>query len=164
MIICCLTTTETIAVINILVTSTVGIWIARSVQNNLSKTRYLKDYYIQEVKEIRELYKCFFDEMYNGKLSAIYIKDWFKIMSFRINNLNEFLQKTYKFSNSIIKDKHFEIQNSITRSEIYNEKYKDTKLVFDDASKSEMLKQNAELTKVFMQRVLDINNAKKSKN
>ncbi len=57
LMICCIQGSDWIAIIDIVITSIIGIWIAVAVQNNLTKSRYLKEYFINEVKDIRDLYK-----------------------------------------------------------------------------------------------------------
>jgi len=157
-----LTVAEWIAIVNIFSTCFVGVLIAISVQNNLTKSRYLRDYFIQEIKDIRDQYKKFLNEIYCGNKSAVDIKDWLKIMSLKINNLNEFLHDNYNIKGSIVKEKHSEIQKFITGSDDFNENFKNPKIVFAESTKLEILRLNASLLKALMQRVVDINKARKS--
>ena len=53
-----------ISVCNLIVTSFIGIWLALIVQKNFTINRAIKDYYIQEVKDVRKLYV----EMYSAGL------------------------------------------------------------------------------------------------
>lgn len=150
-----------IGVTEIIVTSVIGIWIAVAVQNNFTKSRYLKEYFINEVKDIRDLYKTFINQLYKGKISAKDIKDWFKIMSERVQNLDKFLREKYKIDNSLIVYKHAEIQQKITAMDEYNENYQKPTIEFSNASKNDILKLHSELSCVLTQRVIDINSAKK---
>lgn len=160
LIICSLQVSDWISIIEILVTSAIGIWIVVSVQNNLTKSRYLKEYFINEVKDIRDLYKLFVNQLYKNKMSATDIKDWFKIMSERTQNLNSFLHDKYKIDNSLIVSKHAEIQQKITSMDEFNENYKKTTVTFSNSSKNDILKLHSELSCVLTQRVIDINGAK----
>ncbi|MDR0606245.1 MAG: hypothetical protein LBG80_18355 [Bacteroidales bacterium] len=159
-LIVCLQISDWIAIADIFVTSVIGIWIAISVQNNLTKSRYLKEYFINEVKDIRDLYKSFINHLYNGDKCAKDIKDWFKIMSERTQNLNKFLQSKYKINDSLIVQKHAEIQQKVTSMDEFNENYKASSVHFTNLSKNEILKLHSELSCVLIQRVIDINKAK----
>lgn len=48
-----------ISVCNLIVTSAIGIWLALIVQKNFTINRAIKDYYIQEIKDVRKLYVDF---------------------------------------------------------------------------------------------------------
>lgn len=149
-----------ISIINILITSLIGIWIAISVQKNFTKSRYLKEYFINEVKDIRDLYKQFVNQLYKNRISAKDIKDWFKIMSERTQNLDIFIRKKYKIDNSLIVSKHAEIQQEITSMDNFNEQYRETTVSFTNSSKNEILKLYSELNRILIQRVIDINSTK----
>jgi hypothetical protein len=149
-----------IAIADILVTTIIGIWIAISVQNNLTKSRYLKEYFINEVKEIRDSYKSFITRLCKGELAAKYIKDWLKIMSERTQNLDKFLHDKYKIDNSLIVQKHAEIQKKITDFDEFNDNYKEKTVNFSSSSKNDIYKLHSELRCTLTQRVIDINNAK----
>lgn len=149
-----------ISILNILVTSIIGIWIAIAVQNNLTKSRYLKEYFINEVKEIRDLYKQFVNQIYKSKVSAKDIKEWFKIMSERTQNFDKFIREKYKIENSLILTKHAEIQKVITSMDDFNEQFKDDTVEFSNSSKNDILRLHSELSCVLTQRVIDINSTK----
>jgi len=157
---CSLQISDWIGIAEIIVTSVIGIWIAVAVQNNLTKSRYLKEYFINEVKDIRDLYKSFINQLYRNKISATDIKDWFKIMSERTRTLDKFLHEKYKIDNSLIVQKHAEIQQTITNMDEFNEDYKKKTISFTNSSKNDILKLHSELSCVLTQRVIDINSAK----
>lgn len=161
LMICGLSISNWISILDITVTSVIGIWIAVAVQNNLTKSRYLKEYFINEVKDIRDLYKQFINQLYKNKISAIDIKDWFKIMSERTQNLDKFLHEKYLIENSLILSKHAEIQQKITSMDEFNEHYKNPTVQFVNSSKNDILKLHSELSCVLTQRIIDINSAKK---
>jgi hypothetical protein len=149
-----------IAILEIIVTSVIGVWIAIAVQNNLTKSRYLKEYFINEVKDVRDLYKVFVNQLYKSQISSPDIKDWLKIMSERTRTLDKFLHEKYQIDNSLIVQKHAEIQQTITNMDEFNEDYKKKTISFTNSSKNDILKLHSELTCTLTQRVIDINGAK----
>lgn len=158
---CILQVSDWIAISDIVITSIIGIWIVIAVQNNLTKSRYLKEYFICEVKDIKELYKQFINQLYRNRLSAIDIRDWFKIMSERTSNLDKFLHTKYNINDSLIVSKHAEIQQKITSMDEFNEHYKNPTVNFTNASRNDILRLYSELSCVLTQRIIDINGAKK---
>ncbi|MDR1847380.1 MAG: hypothetical protein LBR17_04610 [Bacteroidales bacterium] len=160
LMLCGLQVSDWIGITEIIVTSVIGIWIAVAVQNNLTKSRYLKEYFINEVKDIRDLYKAFLNQLYKSQVSAKDIKDWFKIMSERTRTLDIFLHEKYKIENSLIVQKHAEIQQTITNMDEFNDDYKKKTITFTNSSKNEILKLHSELSCDLTQRVIDINSAK----
>jgi hypothetical protein len=163
LIFCGLQVSDWIGIAEIIATSAIGIWIAITVQNNITKSRYLKEYFISEVEEIRDLYKSFFSQLYSNKRSAPNVKEWFKIMSERILNLDKFVHENYLIDNSLIVSKHAEIQKTITGMDEFNNDYKMPTIQFTALSKIDMIRLHSELSRILIQRVIDINNAKKRK-
>ena len=161
LIICGLQISNWISILDIIVTSIIGIWIVIAVQNNLTKSRYIKEYFINEVKDIRDLYKQFINQLYKNKISAVDIRDWFKIMSERTRNLDVFLHEKYNINNSLIVTKHAEIQQKITSMNEFNEHYSNPTVNFSNSSKNDILRLHSELSCVLTQRIIDINSAKK---
>ncbi|HBZ67571.1 MAG TPA: hypothetical protein DEO70_12105 [Bacteroidales bacterium] len=151
---------DCIDIVDIIVTSLLGVWIALAVQSNLTKKRYLQEYFISEVKEIRDLYKTFINQLYNDNYSAIEIKEWFKVMSIRAQNLDKFLKLNYKIQGSLIVSKHAEIQQTITLMDDFNINYNSKVVSFSSNSKKEILELHSELSCNIIQRIIDINNAK----
>ncbi|MDR1700753.1 MAG: hypothetical protein LBR68_06135 [Lachnoclostridium sp.] len=154
---------DIISIADIIITSAIGIWIASLVQNNITKNRYLKEYYINELKDIGECYKSFIKELYDGVLAAKDIKEWLKIMSGRITTFNMFVHESYQIEDSLLLDKHSDMQQFITGSEEFNENYKEKTVVFQGSTKNDVLKKHSEVINVVMQRVIDINSAKRKR-
>lgn len=155
-----MTTSEKIQIVDILLTGIIGIWLAVIVERNLTKSRFLREYFVEEIKGIRDEYKVFFNDVYKGRNSAVSIKDWLKVMSLRIKNIDSFIHNTYKINNRLIKDKHSEIQRYITGLDEFNNNFSSPSVKFSSTSIHKLLKYNADITKILMQRVIDINKAK----
>ena len=123
-----------ISVCNLIVTSFIGIWLALIVQKNFTINRAIKDYYIQEVKDVRKLYVDFLNNVYKGKISAKNIKEWFKIVSNRINCVG---------------------------TDDFNNGYRNDKLIFRETTKNDILVYHTKLLECFTDVVVKINRAKK---
>jgi hypothetical protein len=157
-----LTKSDWIAVANIVVTSFIGIWLASVVQRNITANRIIKDYYIQEIQDLRKLYLNFFSRIYKGECSATNMREWLKIVSNRIDCIKDGLDDSFymKDSNKIHKT-HADIRTFITGTNDFNEQYQEPSLKFSENTKNEILKYHNELLHCFTIIVVDINHAKK---
>ena len=59
-----------IALFGVLVNAGLAYWIVRTIQNNLTNKRVLKDHFINEIKEIRNDYKTCLNNLYSNKLKS----------------------------------------------------------------------------------------------
>lgn len=150
-----------IAVLNLVVTTIIGIWLAVIVQKNFTINRAIKDYYIQEIKDVRKLYVDFLNNIYKGKASAKTIKEWFKIISNRIDCIERSLNDSFYIKDSDIGKIHSEIQNFITGTEDFNNNYRASQLIFSEGTKNDILTYHTKLLKCFTDVVVKINKAKK---
>lgn len=150
-----------ISICNLIITSAIGIWLALIVQKNFTINRAIKDYYIQEIQDVRKLYVDFFNNVYNGKRSAKNIREWLKIVSNRINCVERSLNDSFYIKDSNIGKIHSEIQNFITGTDDFNNGYRAEKLIFRETTKNEILAYHIRLLECFMDVVVKINRAKK---
>ena len=90
---CTMSCSDIISIVDIAITTFVGIWLAIGVQRSLTKNRYLREYFINELNNIREEYRSFFVDIYSGALSAKTIKDRLKIMSLRIGSFDKYIHQ-----------------------------------------------------------------------
>lgn len=145
-----------IALLNISITTIVGIVLSCIIHKRYSRKKSTKDYIISEILSVRDLYIKQFDFLYTNSKSAKEIKDWFKIMSNRITCVDESVKKTYKTRGLPLKSMHNKIQIEVTNLEDYNNQYSKSKVLFSEYSKSEMLKYHMELLNKINNLVLDL--------
>lgn len=150
-----------ISICNLIVTSVIGVWLALIVQKNFTINRAIKDYYIQEIKDVRKLYVDFLNNIYKGRSSAKNIKEWFKIVSNRIDCVERSLNDSFYIKDNNIGKIHSEIQNFITGTDDFNDGYRCDKLIFREATKNEILMYHTKLLECFTDVVVKINRAKK---
>lgn len=154
-------TSDIISIIDIGITSILGLWIAIGVQRSLTKNRYLKEYFINEINNIREEYRIFFSDIYAEKLNAKTIKDRLKIMTGRISSFDKYIHQIYKINNSLLKDGHANFQQFITGEDEFNGQFSDPQIKFSNHIKTELFRKQTELAEIITQRVIDINKAHK---
>lgn len=153
-----LSNSDWIDIINILVTSIIGIWIGLVVQRNLTTNRAVKEYFISEISAINSTYMAFLNNLYKGNLSSRNIQEWLKIMNIRIEIVEESIQSRLKVK-SLILSNHIKLKQFVTSLEEFNNSYANNKLMLSVTNRNELLEMNRCLKNSFVKIVVDINKA-----
>ena len=85
-----------VAVIDILVTAFVAIWIVRSVQTRIDSEKVLKDFFSNELIQLRTDLRLFMDKLICGEIEPQSIKRDHNLLRVRINDLLVALNKKFK--------------------------------------------------------------------
>jgi len=158
MILKCLTISDWIAVLNILITSFIGVWIGVSVQKNLTTNRAVKEYFINENKDIKEKYNKFMNDLYSNRLPSEKIKEWFKIMTIKISTFEGFITNEYKLKPEII-NIHNSLKYMITATEDFNTQYKKEHITFSNSTKNDILLFHTDISNSLTKLVIETNRA-----
>lgn len=158
-LILCLTPTDIISIINILVTALVGIYIAHIVQKNLVVNRAVKDYFIKECQEIKSNYSKFFTDLDAQHLRADYVIRWFKIMTDKVENFESTVCYEYNIQLNLLAY-HNKIKVFLTGSPVFNEQFsKTTCIKLDSQTFYEITEHHKVLSKIFTESIVKINRA-----
>ena len=155
-----MSTSDWLTLADIIITAVVGIWIATTIQTNFAKTRALKDYFISELTVLQSDYRDFVSKIWNSELDAKSIKDTFKILSARIDTLNDLMHKTFKINNAIIKDAHVKFQQELTGVEELGEQYNERFVTLLNTTKTMLMPLHNKIIEAITERVIDINKSK----
>lgn len=136
----------------------ITIWIGIIVQRNLTKKRYLKDFFIGEIKNIREDYKLIFNDMLTNSLSSREIINRFKSLSGRIRTIDETLKQHDHCDSTGLRDAYFEFQQYITGLDDLNSQYKNKHVTFTEVARSKMFEYQGTIIAAIMQKVIEVNN------
>ena len=153
-----MTLSNWIEVSAIVVNALVAWWIVRTIQNRLTNNRVLKDHFIEEVKDIRNEYRNFLNNLYADKTEIRTIIPWFKLMNIKVSDLMTIIHQKY----NIDKQKLFPYQNDlrelITESEDFNMQFKDGPIiVFSEESKTKIIEFQNTYNHLFNELIIDIN-------
>lgn len=152
------TTSDWIAVCDILITSIIGVWIGVSVQKNLTTNRAVKEYFINENREIKEKYNKFMNDLYSNRNSSEQIKEWFKIMTIKITTFEGFITNEYRLKPEI-SNIHNNLKYMITGSDDFNTQYKEDHITFSNSTKNEILIFHTDLSNCLTKLVIETNRA-----
>ena len=152
---------DIIAIIGVIVNSILAIWIVKTLQNNLTNKRYLKDHLIQEVKDLRSEYKKFLNELYQGKLRPKQILPWFKLMNIKTQDVMEIVNQKYGLDKDILKNYQVELRNMVTEQEEFNDNFKENKCFpLKESSLKELLQFQQNNNSKFNELIIEINDKK----
>lgn len=139
----------------------VTVWIAIVVQRNLTKNRYLKDYFINEIKDLRNEYRILFADIQSSKLNSETIKVRVKIISLRIKTIEDYSTRYFFIESSNLKLLHSEFQQFITGTDDFNNQYKENTIKFSNMTITKILEYQKDIVDELTLCVININNASK---
>lgn len=144
----------------VLVNSCIGYYIVRSIQNNLANKRVLKDHFISEVKEIRDEYRTYLNQLCSNKVSPKNVTTWFKVMNIKVNDLMKLMNDVYKIDANLLSPYQNDLRDLITENEEFESQFSTaTTLNFSQASKNKFIRFQQENNKLINQIIITINDA-----
>lgn len=155
-----LSSSDYIQILGIVVTSAIGVWIARGIQNNVNQSRCLRDFFIGELSALQEDYRNFTNQIFSGKLSASDIKVTFKSFTTRTTTIDDFIHQNFKVEGTIIKDAHTQLQQELTDHDEFNSQFNSESVVFSSTPKQQFQALHLNLSKAITQRIITVNEAK----
>lgn len=146
---------DIIAFLSLLIT----IYIAWVVQQTLTRNRYLREYFITELKILRDDYSLFFKDLYQGQFSARSIIDRLKVFSIRVTQLDKHLQSCFKLKPNHFSTQMFEIQSYITSCDEFNSNYRANNIHLKGRTWSEIYKKRSDIINEMTNLIIEINKA-----
>lgn len=150
---------DTINLISLVVNVLLGILIVYLVQKGLSDDRGVKDFFIDDIKNIADEYKKFVNTLLRGKSSAAFIIDWFKTISVRLTHLEFFLENDLGVSDLTIQKLNREIHKVVTDSEEFNSQFYRKNVKLSPVVKVKLLEAHKNLKHSIINAVLKVNRA-----
>lgn len=96
-----------------------AIIIINYLQKKIDNKRVMKDHFIQEVKELKLEYITLINNVYSGKyVSAVETLPELKLLSIKINNLNDYLTEIYSIKDEPFMPYQIELNKIITENYI----------------------------------------------
>lgn len=92
-----------VAVIDILITAFVAIWVVQSVQSKIDSEKVLKDFFSKELIQLRSDVRSFLAKLIMGGIEAPSIKREHHLLSVRIQDLLSALNKKYGIDKRFLK-------------------------------------------------------------
>ena len=121
----------------------------------------LEDYFINEIKDLRNEYRILFADIQSSKLNSETIKVRVKIISLRIKTIEDYITRYFSIESSNLKLLHSEFQQFITGTDDFNNQYKKSTINFSDMTITKILEYQKDIVDELTLCVININNASK---
>lgn len=151
---------DLLSILDIVVTVVIGFVITHMVSVRDSRTRAIKDYYIQELAAIKSEINNFYSSLFKGELEAKEIIGWYSAIRIRIDSFEQAVRKTFTIYEGSIAKKLFLNYKYITNSNDFNSNYNQGKIKFRAATKIAIGKNEKQLYMLVERTLYDINNVR----
>ena len=149
---------DLLAILDIIVTVLIGFVITHMVSVRDSRTRAIKDYYIQELADIKKDINKFYSDLFKGELDAKSIIGWYSAIRNRIQNYDTAIRKTFRIFEGKVATKLFNNYKYITDTRDFNSNYNNGKIEFSASTKSIIGKHQKQLYMLIERTLYDVNN------
>jgi len=158
---CSLESSDWIHLIGILINSGLAIWIVRTIQNKLTNRRVLKDHFISEIKEIRNEYRNYMNNLCSNNIYPKRAIPWFKLMNIKIEDLMSCINDKYNIDKKSLLPYQNELRELITENVDFIQQFKSGKLVvFSEQSLNSFIKFQQENNQLFNHLIIKVNDSK----
>lgn len=154
----CLSNSDVINLIGLIVHSVLAVYIVIILQKNLANKRHLKDFLISEIKGLRLEYKKFLNELCSGNLRTRKIIPWLKLLNIKSYNTLKIINKKYKVKKNYLNSYQVELRDLVTELDEFNSSYNENKkLDLKEESFSKLIKFQQANSSKFISMIIAIN-------
>lgn len=118
-----------VAVIDILITAFVAIWVVQSVQSKIDSEKVLKDFFSKELIQLRSDLRSFLDKLIMGGFEAQSIKREHHLLSVRIQDLLSAMNKQYGIDKRLLKAYRLHLMKIVEEDDNYEQSFRTNKRV-----------------------------------
>lgn len=151
---------DILALLEIIVTILFGYYITHRVSVRDTRTRSVKDIYLNQLSEIKKRVDDFFDNLFAGKMKGRTIADWYGNQQNSLTCFDEGLRLALPIRKNKLEDIVNEIHETITGSEYYNDHFNEKKYELTNNERAKMLDLKNKVDKSFNEYVVQINNSR----
>lgn len=151
---------DILAIVEIFVTILFGYYITHWVGVRDTRTRSVKELYLNQLAKIKGEVDAFFKDLFDGKLNGRKIADWYGHQQGNLTCFDEGLRMALPIRKRKIEDIVNDIHEEITGSEFYNDNYKKQRYVLNGSERVRMTALKNKVDKAFNEYVVQINNSR----
>ncbi len=151
---------DILALLEILVTILFGYYITHWVSVRDTRTRSVKDLYLNQLSDIKKRVDTFFDDLFAGKLNGRTIAYWYGNQQNSLTCFDDGLRLALPIRKVKLEDIVNEIHETITGSEYFNDNFNQEKYELTNEECAKMLALKNKVDKSFNEYVVQINNSR----
>lgn len=149
-----------LSIIDICITLLIGYFLSHWMSVRDSRTRALKDFYIEQLIKIKNETDSFFNDVFAGKLNSREISDWYGKHQNECFCFDEGLRMALPINKKNINDVVNDIHETITGSDYFNDHFKDDKYQLNNKEYLEILSLRQKVNTSFNEYLVQINNCR----
>lgn len=151
-----------LSLIDIILNGILFVWIGNVIQKTILNSRYLKEYFIDEIKIIKKDYSDFLSEISESSIYTSTIIPRHKFLSIRLVNIEEDIKTKYKLEKDYFYAYHVQLLEIITESEIFIKQFKKkNKFEINEELKISIIKFQSVNERLFNNIIIQINDLDK---
>lgn len=150
-------TSDIINAISIVVNIGIAVFVAFFIQNKITNSRYVKEYYISQLEATRIEYDLLLKSIRDNKLNRNEILKEFKYFSMKITELDYSLKNQLKLDNANLQNKNRAIHVLITNSLEFNTTTTNSKVKLGNSTLNQLLDNHKEISRLITTLVFAIN-------
>lgn len=147
-----------ISIVSIVVNAGLALFVVWRVQKSVANSRTLKDYFIEEVKDLRDEVKTLVIDLQKEDLRPKDMISSFNLISIRINDVLKLCAEKYGIKTDILEAYQLEMRDVVTNSNEYIQVYRSNNIfTLENMEKSRILNIHKRNSKFFDKIIIDIN-------
>lgn len=154
-----MTITDFLTFVGIAVSVIFGFFVSHYCSVKDARTRVIKDYYIEQLKQIKGRVDTFYHRVAFGKLSARKIITWYDHIQLDIKSLDEGIRKTLDTQIDEFSDVLDNYYAEITNWDDFNDHFSDSQYVPNIKSRERLLQIKYEIDEFLNDYILHVNQA-----
>jgi hypothetical protein len=150
-------TSDIINAISIIVNIGIAVFVAFFIQNKITNSRYVKEYYISQLEATRIDYDLLLKNIRDNKLNRNEILKEFKYFSMKFTELDYSLTTQLKLKNALLQSKNRSIHVLITNSPEFNSTITNSKVKLNNSTLNQLLDNQKVINRLITSIVFSVN-------
>lgn len=111
---------EITGIVDIVITLIIGFWLTRYLSNRDTRSRVLKDYYIEEAKDLQSDVRTFFARLLSNHVTGTELSRWYKSHKNKFMSFDENIRQSFPIECPFVYTELFKIHREITNLDEFN--------------------------------------------
>ena len=150
---------EITGIVDILVTLIIGFWLTRYLGNRDTRSRVLKDYYIEEAKDLQNDVRLFFARLLSNHVTGSELSRWHKSHKNKFKAFDESVRSSFPVECLYVNSELFKIHSEITNLDEFNNGFRTGVLNFSASSRSRIDELECTALTLLNDYVVQVNNS-----
>lgn len=153
---CDFSTDNIINLSSIIINLIIAGFIVLFLQKKYADGREVKNYLINELKQVQTEYKEFSNKLIYDKVDGKFILSWFKVINVKLGHLKFFMKDELEIDDDRLNVLIQDIRLAVTKSDSFNNTFSSPKIVLSQRVKNSLLESNKNINHCFIGVIIKI--------